>query len=114
MGDAVKQSALISLRGLLTSKPAVWLCSMGDGRTVICSDKVALAIVDGTLPASLKLPVVHSTKWLVDHVVKCVERIVDSCKVVLHRVSVARMLATAAATSIVTSSKALPKLLLNR
>ncbi len=48
MSSAVKQSALISLRGLLTSKPAVWLCSMGDCRTVICSDKVALAIVDGT------------------------------------------------------------------
>ncbi len=88
MSSAVKQSALISLRGLLTSKPAVWLCSMGDCRTVICSDKVALAIVDGTLPASLKLPVVHSTKWLVDDVMKCVRRVADSCKAILHRVSV--------------------------
>ncbi len=62
--NAVKQSALSSLRGLLTSKPAVWLCSMGDCRTVICSDKVALAIVDGTMPASLKLPVTHAPSGL--------------------------------------------------
>ncbi len=64
MSNAVKQHALLSHGGLLTSKPAVWLCSMGDCRTVICSDKVALAVVDGTLPASLKLPAIHAPSGL--------------------------------------------------